>query len=143
MPTSDDKWTWQCDQVIPSDPVIGRRLVDELLQHLESQAWSRRDIFGIHLAVEEALANAIYHGNDSDANKHVRFTCRLSPQKVFVEIADEGPGFCPDSLPDPTDPTRIGCPGGRGVMLMRAFMSRVEFCGCGNRVILEKDRKEC
>jgi serine/threonine-protein kinase RsbW len=141
MPTSDENWTWQCDQVIPNDPVVGRRLVDELLRQLEMLHWKRRDIFGVHLAVDEALVNAILHGNRLDEAKRVHFCCWLSPQKVRVEITDEGPGFDPDCLPDPTDPTRLGCPRGRGVMLMRAFMSRVEFRDRGNHVVLEKERK--
>ena len=102
--------------------------------------WSRHDIFGVHLAVDEALVNAIFHGNAHDETKHVRFSCRLSPRKIRVEITDEGPGFDPDSLPDPTTPPRLGCPGGRGVLLIVRFMSRVEFHDRGSRVVLEKDR---
>jgi serine/threonine-protein kinase RsbW len=140
MPTSDDNWTWQRDQVIPSDTVVGRRLLEELLRQLESQHWTRHDIFGVQLAVDEALVNAIHHGNAMDATKRVHFCCRLSPQKVRVEITDEGPGFDPDSLPDPTDPAHLNRPGGRGVLLMRAFMSRVQFHDRGNHVVLEKVR---
>jgi serine/threonine-protein kinase RsbW len=140
MPTSDEKWTWQCDQVIPSDFVVGRQLLDDVLQRLESLDWGCHDIFGVHLAIDEALVNAIDHGNCHDETKHVRFTCRVSPERIHVEITDEGPGFDPDALPDPTTPCRIGRPGGRGVLLMRAFMSHVEFCDHGSRVVLEKER---
>ena len=70
----------------------------------------------------------------------MRFLCRVSPKRIRVEITDEGPGFDPDSLPDPTTPNHLGCPGGRGVLLMRAFMSRVEFRNHGNHVVLEKVR---
>ena len=80
------------------------------------------------------------HGNAGDAGKHVRFVCRISPGKIRIEITDEGPGFDPDDLPDPTSPPRIGRPGGRGVLLMRAFMSHVEFQHGGSRVVLEKER---
>jgi serine/threonine-protein kinase RsbW len=140
MPTSDQKWTWQCDRVIPNDTAVGRQLLEELLGQLESQHWGRRDIFGIHLAIDEALVNAILHGNALDEAKHVRFCCWLSPEKIRVEIIDEGPGFDPRSLPDPTDPAHIHAPGGRGVMLMRSFMSRIEFHDRGNHVVLEKVR---
>ena len=140
MPTSDENWTWQCDQVIPNDTAVGRELLDVLLHQLEALHWDRRDIFGIHLAVDEALVNAILHGNRLDEDKHVHFCCWLSPRRVRVEITDEGPGFNPDTLPDPTDPSHIECPRGRGVMLMRAFMSHVEFHDRGNHVVLEKER---
>ena len=109
---------------------------------MRTQAWTRHDIFGIHLAVHEALANAIHHGNSLDEAKQVHFSCWLSPERIRVEITDEGPGFNPDSLPDPTDGVHLNCPGGRGVLLMRAFMSRVEFRDRGNHVVLEKDRVE-
>jgi serine/threonine-protein kinase RsbW len=140
MPTSDENWTWQCDQVIPNDLGIGRRLLDDLLAQLGALDWARRDIFSVHLAVDEALVNAMVHGNASDESKHVRFCCGLSPERVRVEITDEGPGFDPACLPDPTDCAHLGCPGGRGVLLMRAFMTRVEFRDGGNHVVLEKER---
>jgi serine/threonine-protein kinase RsbW len=143
MPKSDDNWTWQCDQVLPNDPAVGRHLLDELLGRLKDLDWAHHDIFGVHLAVDEALVNAILHGNALDDTKHVRFCCWLSPRRIRVEITDEGPGFDPDALPDPTDPAHIGRPSGRGVMLMRAFMSSVEFHDRGNHVVLEKVRGAC
>ena len=66
MPASDEQWTWQCDRVIPSDTAVGRRLLDDVLRQLETLHWGRRDIFGVHLAVDEALVNAILHGNAAD-----------------------------------------------------------------------------
>jgi serine/threonine-protein kinase RsbW len=140
MPTSEDQWTWQCDRVIANDAAAGRRLLADALRQLKSLHWSGRDIFGVHLAVGEALENAVVHGNASDASKHVRFLCQISPRKIHVEITDEGPGFNPDNLPDPTAPGRLECPGGRGVLLMRSFMSHVEFRDGGNHVVLEKER---
>ena len=140
MPTSNEHWTWQCDQVIPSDIVVGRQLLDDVLRQLEGLHWGHHEIFGVHLATHEALANAVCHGNSQDKTKRVRIACRLSPQRIHVEISDEGPGFDPDSLPDPTAPNHRGRPCGRGVLLMRAFMSRVEFCDHGSRVVLEKER---
>jgi serine/threonine-protein kinase RsbW len=139
MSMSDDKWAWQCDQVIPNDPVVGRQVLDNLLGHLESLRWSRHDIFSVHLAVDEALVNAYRHGNQMDPAKHIHCSCHASPQKVRVEITDEGHGFNPDKLPDPTDSDHLLRPCGRGVMLMRAFMSRVEFLDGGNHVLLEKE----
>ena len=140
MPTSNQNWTWQCDRVIANDAALGRRLLDDCSVSSKTLHWSRRDRFGVHLAVDEALVNAIHHGNAGDAAKHVQFSARVCPTKVRVEIVDEGPGFNPDSVPDPTAPERLGCPGGRGVLLMRAFMSRVEFRDRGNHVVLEKER---
>jgi len=142
MPKSDAQWTRQSDQVIPSQLAGGRRLLDELLVRLEALHWSERDIFSIHLSVDEALVNAMLHGNAMDETKRIRFRRQISPTKVRVEIVDEGPGFDPDLLPDPTDADHLSKPCGRGVMLMRSFMSRVEFHDRGNHVVLEKDRGE-
>ncbi len=131
---------WQCDRTIPNDTGAGRRILEEVLAQLTSQQWPAREVFAIHLAADEALVNAIVHGNKLDPAKHVRFRCCIGPQKMRIEIQDEGVGFDPDSLPDPTSPCRIGCPSGRGVMLMRTFMSRVEYHDRGNHVVMEKDR---
>jgi serine/threonine-protein kinase RsbW len=137
---SEEQWIWQRDHVIESDTAAGRRVLDEVLGELQARHWCQRDVFAVHLAMEEALVNAIIHGNRLARDKHVRISCRMSPELIRVEISDEGPGFDPDALPDPTDPERLGCPGGRGVLLMRAFMSRVEWGGSGNCVLLERRR---
>jgi len=137
---SEEQWIWRRDHVIESDTAAGRRVLDEVLQELQARHWCQRDVFAVHLAMEEALVNAIIHGNRLARDKHVRISCRMSPELIRVEISDEGPGFDPSALPDPTDPDRLQCPGGRGVLLMRAFMSRVEWGGSGNRVLLEKAR---
>jgi serine/threonine-protein kinase RsbW len=115
-------------------------LLDEVVAHLRAQRWCEDDVFGVHLAMEEALVNAIIHGNHGAADKQVRVACLLDADHLRVEIADQGPGFDPHKLPDPTCAERLRSPCGRGVMLMRAFMSRVEFNAAGNRVILEKQR---
>lgn len=137
---SDNHWTWRTEQVIPSETGAGKRVLDDLLGQLEAQHWGEREIHGIHLAMEEALVNAIRHGNGSDASKNVHVSCRLSSDRFWVQIRDEGPGFNPDDVPDPTDPDRLEVPSGRGIMLMRAFMSRVEYNAQGNCVEMEKLR---
>jgi len=139
---SEDQWIWQCEHVIPSDTASGRRILGEVLGQLRSRQWGAHDLFGVHLAMEEALVNAIQHGNRFDEDKQVRIACRIAPGLVRIEITDEGEGFDPAAVPDPTENGRLESPGGRGVMLMRAFMTRVEYNESGNRVILEKERGE-
>ncbi len=137
---SKEPWTWQCERVIANNVEAARRVLNELLTQLKKDDWARHDIFGVHLAMEEALVNAIMHGNRLDDSKHVAIRCCLSPHTVHIEISDEGEGFDPDALPDPTDPQRLHIPRGRGVMLMREFMSSVEFNAAGNKVVMEKRR---
>jgi serine/threonine-protein kinase RsbW len=137
---SDPNGNWKCARVIPSDAHHGKHVLDELLHELEARHWTLRDRFCIQLAVHEALINAIVHGNRGNREKNVHVTAQISSKKFRVEITDQGPGFDPQKLPDPTDCEHIECPGGRGVLLMRAFMSRVSYPPPGNCVILEKDR---
>jgi serine/threonine-protein kinase RsbW len=138
MPHND--WFWQCERVIPSRSGAGRQVQEEILEQLARNRWIEHDIFCVRLATEEALVNAIKHGNHFDLAKQVRVACRLSADRVQIEIADEGPGFNPALLPDPTDLANLESPCGRGIMLMRSFMSRVEFNDAGNCVLLEKER---
>ncbi len=138
---SDNRWIWRRDYAIPSDAESGRRVLDELLKQLRAQNWSDHEVFGIRLAAHEALVNAICHGNGLDIQKQVQVHYRISPELVRIEILDEGQGFDPACVPNPTDPERLQCPSGRGVMLMRAYMTRVEYRGHGNCVVLEKRRE--
>ncbi len=128
------------ERMIPSETGAGAPLLQQVLDQLEKQHWVQHDIFGVHLAVEEALVNAIRHGNRLDASKQVRVACRMTPDLVRIEITDEGEGFDPSAVPDPTDPANIEAPSGRGLMLMRSFMSRVEYNDVGNEVVMEKER---
>lgn len=134
----DQAWTWTCDEQIPSKVEAGRDVLQTMLSQLETQGWPDRDVFGIHLSVEEALVNAIRHGNQLHEDKLVRFECRLSPENLWVQISDEGEGFDPAAVPDPTDPEQLEAPSGRGIMLMRNFMSSVGFSNGGTTVTMEK-----
>jgi len=133
-----DPWKAEANKLIPSNAEAGKLVVAELLALLQEQAWEESDIFGVHLAVEEAVVNAIKHGNQYDDNKQVRITYRVSGEELFIEIEDQGNGFDPGALPDPTDDDNIELPSGRGVMLMRSFMSSVEFNETGTCVTMCK-----
>ena len=134
------QWTWQHDCSIPSECNAGRDVIDLFLKRLEDLNWTRRDLFSIRLAMEEAVVNAVEHGNQLDADKRVRILCRISDDAAFIQVTDEGPGFDPDAVPDPTDEDHLECPGGRGVMLMRKFMTKVDFNELGNQVTLLKEK---
>ena len=128
--------------VIPSDTSAGQSVQERIVQLLEELRYEERDVFGIRLAIEEALVNAIKHGNQMDPNKTVRITCLVAAHKVRIEIEDQGEGFQPADVPDPTADENLERPCGRGIMLMRAFMSSIAFNDSGNCVILEKHRSD-
>ncbi len=128
------------EEVIPSDTAAGQSVQERIIQLLESLSYDERDVFGIRLAIEEALVNAIKHGNRMDPSKTVRITCQIAYHKIRIEIEDQGEGFQPEEVPDPTADENLERPCGRGIMLMRAFMSSIAYNKSGNRVILEKHR---
>lgn len=138
---ANDSDVWRLEETIPSETGAGKRILDRVLGELAVRQWVEHDIFGVHLAMEEALVNAIKHGNRMDENKCVKVRCRMSSDLLWIEISDEGPGFDPECVPDCTADENLEVPSGRGLMLMRSFMSRVEYQGCGNRVVMEKQRK--
>jgi serine/threonine-protein kinase RsbW len=120
------------DQVMP--------VQDAILKQVEELGYPQQAVFAIRLALDEALANAVKHGNQLDPDKSVHITYEVTAEKVTIEICDEGPGFAPDDLPDPTDEANLSRPHGRGVMLMRAYMTEVTFNASGNCVRLVKTR---
>ncbi len=79
------------------------------------------------LAVTEATTNAIIHANKSDKNKMVQITAKIVDGKLNVIIKDEGPGFEPEDVPDPTDPENLLKDSGRGLYLMRIYMDDLQY----------------
>ena len=108
----------------------------------EAHGFSASQLFAIKLSLEEAITNAIKHGNDLDESKQVTIDYEVSDEAVVVDICDEGGGFAPDQVPDPTQAENLERPSGRGVMLMKAYMTEVEFSDCGNCVRMVK-RRDC
>jgi serine/threonine-protein kinase RsbW len=93
----------------------------------------------IEIAVREALANAVIHGNHENPDKRVHVTCRCSMDgEVLLTVRDEGQGFDPDALPDPTDQTNLLRANGRGIWIMRALMDEVTFEDNGTVVCMRK-----
>jgi len=96
---------------------------------------------GIDLAVREAVANAIKHGNGQDPGKQVHVDLLLEDGDLVIRIADEGVGFDPSSVPDPLDPENILRSNGRGILFMRKFMDDVQYSlrpGGGTVVTMSK-----
>ena len=133
-----DVWTWSLERKIPCDTNEARRVLDELLVKLKENGWGEEHTFGIHLAVEEALMNAIKHGNQRDPDKEVYVNYGLSGEQLQIVIEDEGEGFDPATVPDPRLEENLELPSGRGLMLMRTFMTHVEYNDRGNRVTMGK-----
>lgn len=138
--SKESKWTWSLHEKIPSSLSIAHQVLDQFLNAAQNAGWEGRDYFHIQMAGEEALVNAVTHGNKESADKLVELELHLSPEQVYMRIKDEGQGFCPESLPDPRDDDRLECIHGRGVLLIREMMSEVRYIGCGNEVEMIKRR---
>ena len=83
--------------------------------------------FGINMAVREAITNAMVHGNQEDETKSVEVIFNCIGNEIEIEVKDQGEGFDPTTVPDPTDPVNIMKTSGRGIFLMRSFMDEVEW----------------
>ena len=125
---------------IPSDTTEGHRIQQLLLEKLGEHAYPDKVVFGIRLAIEEALVNAIKHGNQMDRDKQVRVRYSVTPEKFTIEVTDEGSGFRPEEVPDPTAPENLERPCGRGLMLMRAYMQECTFVPPGNVCRMSRTR---
>ena len=132
----------RADVIIPSAPAEAHRVQDAIERLLRDCQCSDRDVFGIKLALEEALVNAIKHGNQLDPTKQVRIRYLVTPERFEIRITDEGPGFDPSDVPDPTDVENLERPCGRGLMLMRHYMCEVSYIGRGNSVHMRKHRRK-
>jgi len=107
---------------------------------MERQRYPAPDLFGARLALEEAVVNAIKHGHGYDPSKTVRVRLRVTAEDVLIDVEDEGPGFDPADVADPCEPENLERSCGRGLLLIRHYMTWVRYNSRGNRVILCKCR---
>ena len=125
---------------IPSSTTEGLAVQETLISLMERYEYSMRDVFAMRLSLEEALTNAIRHGNKLDPDKDVTVSCDIDLMKIRVVVSDEGEGFEPECVPDPTLEEFIERPCGRGLMLMRAYLSLCEYSNGGRCLTMERER---
>ena len=128
----------QFDVWIPNDTAEARDVQERIIGLMEQNAWPMRECFGVRLALEEAMVNAIKHGNRMEPDKQVFIACELTAEEITVVIEDQGEGFKPEDVPDPTEDENLENPGGRGIMLIRSFMNAVAYNDRGNRLTMIK-----
>ena len=88
---------------------------------------SEEAAFGIDMAVREAITNAVLHGNKLDETKFVRISLKSSPESFEISVHDQGSGFNPEDVPDPTTEENLFKVSGRGIFFMRNFMDEVDW----------------
>lgn len=124
--------------VVPSDLRSAKQPEQRIMLELQRLGYDEQAIFAIKLALEEALTNAIKHGNRCDASRRLTIRYAVRADRTVIAVADEGPGFAPELLPDPTADENLELPNGRGIMLMYAYMSKIRFNDQGNEVWMLK-----
>lgn len=94
---------------------------------VKAAGFNEETAFGLDLAVREAVANAVVHGNQQDELKKVEISFIPSMDALVIEVRDSGAGFDPDAVPDPTDNEHLLRSSGRGILFMRTFMDQVQW----------------
>jgi serine/threonine-protein kinase RsbW len=111
--------------------------VEELVKSLMCKCQLNQEVCdNILISLTEAVNNAIIHGNKEDIEKYVNIKCKESSTKVIIQISDEGNGFNPQGIKDPTLPENIECCGGRGVFIMKSLSDQLLFLDNGRTVEL-------
>jgi len=121
----------------PNDLASIEEAVDFVMERCSSCGDEPRKLrLNLRVGLSEALANAMLYGNDRDPSKHVRVELAIQGTTITARITDEGTGFDPYHLPDPTSPANILKAEGRGIFLMRKLLDEVYFNDRGNSVTL-------
>lgn len=131
----------RCSVVVESKPSELDTFCQPLLEKLRENQYNEDDIFGVHLAVEEAFHNAVEHGNGKDPTKSVHIEYSVNREKIEIQITDEGSGFNPNDVPDPRLGDNLYRPNGRGLLLINAYMDEVHYNERGNCVTMARYRE--
>jgi serine/threonine-protein kinase RsbW len=122
---------------LPNDIRSIEHAVEYVMRHCSSCSdCARRQNLNFRVGLTEALSNAMLYGNGSDPQKRVRVEVDVRVEELAVRVTDQGVGFDPTAVPDPTLPDNITKSGGRGIFLMKALMDEVRFNDQGNSVTL-------
>jgi serine/threonine-protein kinase RsbW len=125
-----------------SQPKQVAPMIEALIATMKQRDYCERDTFEMSLVMEEALINALKHGNKQNPMKDAWVRWSVDPRRVLVIVEDEGDGFDPTCIPDPTKPENLERPSGRGLFLMRCYTDWMRFNKRGNRVALCKRRSD-
>ncbi|MCF8241023.1 MAG: ATP-binding protein [Melioribacteraceae bacterium] len=125
-------------KVIPSDPDLMPDIEEFVLESVKHLNLSDDKLNNLTLSVAEASSNSIVHGNKGDLNKKVYITIEIDEEFLTIKLKDEGEGFDPKKIPDPTAPENILKDSGRGIHIMKSFLEdlRFDFSKSGTEITL-------
>lgn len=125
---------------IASSTEMTEEICQTLLGEVQRKAYAEKDVFSIHLALEEAFVNAVKHGNQHDSSRQLVVKYEVTDEKFDIFITDDGCGFDPCQVEDPTKKENLCKCSGRGLFLMRSYMDTIEYNKKGNCVHMVKYR---
>ena len=137
-PATADRWA--CHSVHTIEQIWP--VVDEIGTALEKAGFTTKQVFAARLSLEEAISNGVKHGNRHDPRKTVKIRFQVDETSLRAEIEDEGPGFNPDDIPNPLAPENLEREGGRGILLIRRYMTHADHNELGNCLRILLTRKE-
>jgi serine/threonine-protein kinase RsbW len=118
---------------VPNDPGEIARAEGRVLDAVAAFGYPKASLFAVRLCLHEAMSNAFRHGHrDLPPTTPVRLEFDISPDEVDIRIEDQGPGFDPDGVPDPTAEENLERGSGRGLLLIRAYMAKASYNPKGN-----------
>jgi serine/threonine-protein kinase RsbW len=127
------------EQSLPSELAAISPVADQLMLFIDKFREADGTEVDIEIALREALANAVVHGNHQDPHRRVYVTCRCGMEgEVSITVSDEGRGFDDRAVPDPTAPANVEFTHGRGIYLMHTLMDEVRFERSGAVVHMKK-----
>lgn len=124
--------------VIDNDAHKLKEVSGSLMDKLKSKGVAEDIVFDVHVAFEEALRNAMVHGNKEHPRKKVVVETEVTDSEVILKVEDEGEGFDPGEIPNPTVGDNVLKESGRGVFLIKHLMDKVEYLNSGRKVIMTK-----
>ncbi|WP_034765468.1 ATP-binding protein [Chrysiogenes arsenatis] len=121
----------------PSNFDAMQEMVQQVLVHVPQHRFSSRKLYHIRLSLDEAMTNAVKHGNQENPAKKVDVAIAVDEQSgVTLKVSDEGEGFDYQNVPQPTDDENLENIGGRGVFLVTAFADEFAYNERGNQLML-------
>ncbi len=125
-------------EIIANDSHLLKEISKNLINKLREKSVSDEVIFHVHVAFEEALRNAMVHGNREHPEKKVTIEIDIKDKEIEISIEDEGEGFDIKKIPDPTQGENLVKESGRGVYLIKHLMDKVTYEEGGRKVVMMK-----
>jgi len=114
------------------------QIQENVLACMEDCGYTETDLFSVRVAIEEALANALLHGHQGDESRDIEVEWKVDSHAVEISVQDQGRGYDPKMVPDPTADENLALPSGRGVAMMHSFMDEVQINEKGNMVTMTR-----